>query len=324
MVTPENIAFEYQLAGPFRRLPAYLIDVAVRWGILLMLGFAMLWLLGLLGGGGFVGPFATAGAFITYFLLTWFYGTVLEACYNGRTVGKWACGIRVIDVEGRPISAGRALIRNLLRVADLAPVAALSQFNDEMPPVFLIPTGMIALISMVMTRRMQRLGDLAAGTMVIVDERTWELPVVKVDDPRVPALASFLPGDYRISRTMARTLAVYAERRHFLTPARRREIATQLTDHLLDRFEFRRDIDADLLMYALYYRAFLVDSRDELPDLGPLAGYSPLLRDAQQRRDAGRQEHEEEIAEAELVEAEVVGNASEAEAAENQAAENIG
>jgi hypothetical protein len=126
---------------------------------------------------------------------------------------------------------------------------------------------------------MQRLGDLAAGTMVIVDERSWRLPVVKVDDPRVPALASFFPGDHRVSRSMARTLAIYAERRHYLTPARRREVARHLTDPLVEKFEFRRDIDPDLLMYALYYKTFLADPSDQAPDLGPLAGYSPLRRD---------------------------------------------
>jgi hypothetical protein len=115
--------------------------------------------------------------------------------------------------------------------------------------------------------------------MVIVDERSWRLPVAKVDDPRVPALASFFPGDYRVSRSMARTLAIYAERRHYLTPARRREVARHLTIPLVDRFEFRSDIDPDLLMYALYYKTFLADPSDELPDLGPLAGYSPLRRD---------------------------------------------
>jgi hypothetical protein len=159
-------------------------------------------------------------------------------------------------------------------------LAAISQVAEDVPPVFLIPTGMIGLISMICTRRMQRLGDLAAGTMVIVDERSWRLPVAKVDDPRVPALASFVPGDYRVSRSMARTLAVYAERRHYLTPARRREVARHLTIPLVERFEFRRDIDPDLLMYALYYKTFLSDASAGLADLGPLAGYSPLLRDA--------------------------------------------
>ncbi len=281
VVTPENIAFEYQLAGPFRRLPAYLIDLAVRWGITL----GVIAVLSVISGMmsifvAVIGPFMTAIMVILHFVISWFYGTIFEAYFNGRTIGKWACGIRVIDVDGRPVTGKSALLRNLLRIADLAPLAAISEIAEDVPPIFLIPTGMIGLLSMVMTRRLQRLGDLAAGTMVIVDERSWRLPVAKVEDPRVAALSSFVPGDYRVSRSMARTLAIYAERRHFLTPARRREIARHLTIPLIERFEFRADIDPDLLLYALYYKTFLSDSSSELPDLGPLAGYSPLLRDA--------------------------------------------
>lgn len=278
VVTPENIAFEYQLAGPFRRLPAYLIDLAIRWVVIIALVVGLYAIGGLISLSVF-GPFAVATGFIVYFVISWFYGTVMETYFNGRTVGKWACGIRTIDVDGTPISGKRALIRNLLRIADLAPLAALSSISEEVPPMFMIPTGMIGMMTMVSTRRMQRLGDLAAGTMVIVDERSWRLPVAKVDDPRVPALASFFPGDYRVSPSMSRTLAIYAERRHYLTPARRREVARHLTIPLIDRFEFREDIDPDLLMYALYYRTFLADPSGELPDLGPLAGYSPLRRD---------------------------------------------
>ena len=143
---------------------------------------------------------------------------------------------------------------------------------------------MIGLLTMIWTKRLQRLGDLAAGTMVIVDERDWQPPVAIVDDPRVPALASYFPPDYRVSRSMARTLAIYAERRQFLTPVRRREVARHLTIPLIDRFEFRPDIDPDLLMYALYYNTFLADPSAELPDLGPLAGFSPLRKDANKPR----------------------------------------
>ena len=281
VVTPENIAFEYQLAGPFRRLPAYLIDVAVRWGILAVAMFLLMFAGVSLS---FFSQLYTSAAIAIFvvllFLVTWFYGTIMEAYYNGRTIGKWACGIRVVDIEGRPVSGRSALLRNLLRVADMMPVAALSQVNEEIPPIFILSTGMLGLISMTCTKRMQRLGDLVGGTMVIIDERAWRLPVAKVDDPRVPALSAYFPGDYRVSRTMARTLAVYAERRHYLTPARRREIARHLTDPLISRFEFRPDIDPDLLLYALYYKTFLADSNTEEPDLGPLRGYSPLARDA--------------------------------------------
>ena len=282
VVTPENIAFEYQLAGPFRRLPAYLIDLLVRWAIIISLVVSA-FLVGLLIDFNTLGPFVIAGMFLTYFLISWFYGTAMETFYNGRTVGKWACGIRVIDVDGRPINGRRAFIRNLLRIVDMFPMAAPGVFGDDMPPLFIIPTGFVGLLAMMSTKRLQRLGDLAAGTMVIVDERSWRLPVAKVDDPRVPALASFIPGDYRFSRSMARTLAVYAERRHYLTPARRREVARHLTTPLIDRFDFRSDIDPDLLMYAMYYKTFLAESSTELPDLGVLAGYSPLRRDAAQQ-----------------------------------------
>jgi hypothetical protein len=204
----------------------------------------------------------------------------METYFNGRTIGKWSCGLRVICVDGRPIDGTRAVIRNLLRVADLAPYAALSQFDEEVPPIFLIPTGIVGLVCTICTRRMQRLGDLAAGTMVVVDEKSWRLPVTKVEDPRAAALASFIPGDYRISRSMSRTLATYVERRAYLTPARRREVARGLTDRLLERFEFRPDIDPDLLMLALYHATFLVDPRDPPADLGPLAGHSPMMKDS--------------------------------------------
>lgn len=283
VVTPENIAFEYQLAGPFRRLPAYLIDLIARWSLLFavwMVGMVVISYLNLT----FLGPFAIAAGLIFYFLLSWFYGAALETFFNGRTIGKWACGIRTIDVDGRPISGKRAVIRNLLRVADLAPLAALSQVDPDIPPAFMIPTGMIGLVSMILTRRLQRLGDLAAGTMVIIDERSWRVPTTKVDDPRIAALASYLPADYRVSRSMARTLAVYAERRHYLTPARRREVTRHLTIPLIEHFEFRNDIDPDLLMQSLYYKTFLAESQLAQPDLRPLAGYSPLRRELVSRK----------------------------------------
>lgn len=275
VVTPENIAFEYQLAGPFRRLPAYLIDVIVRYSIIIVLVIALTFIVGMIEWDT-LGAFALGFGLVSYFLISWFYGAAMETYFNGRTVGKWACGVRVIDVDGCPITGRRAIIRNLLRIADLAPLAALSSFGDDVPPVFFIPTGMVGLICVVCTRRMQRLGDIAAGTMVIIDERAWRLPSAKVDDPRVAPLSTFIPGDYAVSRSMARTLAIYVERRHYLTPARRAEIARHLTIPLIERFGFDSKVDPDLLMAALYYRTFLADPSEEPADLGPLAGYSPL------------------------------------------------
>ncbi len=284
VVTPENIAFDYQLAGPFRRLPAYLIDLAVR----IIIFLAVLALVGVVlatVGFTFRSTFAfslfTAVAIVLYFIQSWFFGIFFETYYNGRTPGKWTLGLRVISVDGRPISGMQALLRNLIRDIDLMPATLFSSFDTENPYLSIpLMTGIVGLITMTMTRRMQRLGDLAAGTMVVLDERNWSLPGVRVDDIRVPALASFIPADFRPTPTLAKTLANYAERRSYLGLGRRREIAKHLANPLIERFEFRQDIDPDLMLFALYYRTFLADPASPILDVGPLAGFSPLAKDA--------------------------------------------
>lgn len=280
VVTPENIAFRYQLAGPFRRLPAFLIDVMIRFMLILLAVFLVTLFAGVTGS-ALAGVVGFAAINIGWFLVWWFYGVAMETWCNGRTVGKIVMRIRVVTVSGQPIGGVQAMLRNLICVADLAPPISLQFFSADAPPVYLIPTGIGALIVMTCTRRMQRLGDLAAGTMVVIDERGWTLPVARVDDTRVPALASYLPADFRVSPSLAKVLALYAERRLLLSPARRRELAKNLATPLTQRFEFREDIDPDLLLYALYWRTFLADSRAGDVDLQPLAGYSPLRKDSQ-------------------------------------------
>lgn len=284
VVTPENIAFKYQLAGPFRRLPAFLIDLFIRLAIFV----GLIFLASIFGitvtsifGGSLVSSLLVAAMLVAFFALSWFYGVFFETYYNGRTPGKWACGLRVISDDGHPISGMQALLRNLLREADLLPATTLAPLDPEnFLTVIPITTGLVGLVSMILTKRMQRLGDVAAGTIVVVDERNWALPIGRVDDARVAALASFIPADYRVSPTMAKALASYTERRAYLSPGRRREIAKHLAVPLLERFEFRRDIDTDLLLYSLYYRTFLADQTKEPVDLGPLAAFSPLAKDA--------------------------------------------
>ncbi len=280
VITPENIAFDYQLAGPFRRLPAYLIDFVARWALIFLI-LLPLYLSGFFLNFFSLGPFLIAATFLVYFVISWFYGTLMETYFNGRTIGKWVTGTRVIEVNGRPVTGRGALLRNLLRIADLAPMYAISNLSEGAPPLYMIPTGLVGLSSMMLTRRMQRLGDLAAGTMVVVDEKRWRIPIDEVDDQRVPALATYLPADLRISRSMARALAAYVERRTEMTPARRREIAKHLIDPVLDQIGFRPEIDPDLMMYTLYYHAFLKTEirTGENPhdvDLTPLRGFSPL------------------------------------------------
>jgi hypothetical protein len=142
--------------------------------------------------------------------------------------------------------------------------------------MFLVPTCMLSLVVMALNDRFQRLGDLVAGTMVVVEERHWLTGVVRLEDPRAVQLASHLPTDYPISRTLGRTLSAYVERRRFFTAARRREVAQHVAAPLLERFGFPADTSYDLLLCALYHRAFIADRGEELaPSAAPRSPFKP-------------------------------------------------
>lgn len=242
IVTPENIAFHYQVAGPFRRFPAFLLDMLIRSGVftlfMIVLGFAgaLTNLSGVMG----------ASMMIVWFLLDWFYGGVFETWMNGQTPGKWVLGIRVLSVDGQPINGIQAIMRNILRTLDMMPVGSC----------------MLGLIAMTLNQRYQRIGDIVCGTIVVVEERKWLTGVAKIDDARVAQLANYIPADYRVSRTLAKTLAAYIDRRFFSIP-RRREVARHLAEPLQRSSDFRR-IPAMTCSYVrLYYRTFVADRGDD-------------------------------------------------------------
>lgn len=254
ITTPENIQFEYRIAGPFRRLPALLLDFAIR--MMCLIAFFMLMV--------FVGisialPFGmiTFLLLLSSFALDWFYGLFFETYWNGQTPGKWLTKIRVISVDGRPINAYQATVRNFLRLADFAPMVSLEVFSADAPPAYVIPTFLVSLICMTLTSRFQRLGDLAAGTMVVVNERSWVPTNVKLEDTRVVSLSEHIPPNFRMSSTLAKAIALYAERRSRISFGRRTELALHLAKPLLKQFNFRDDTSPDLLLCALYYREFV-------------------------------------------------------------------
>jgi uncharacterized RDD family membrane protein YckC len=258
VVTPENIAFHYNVAGPFRRLPAFLLDVLIRASVFFSMFIALMVAFSFANMAGV----AFATVLILWFLLDWFYGGVFEALFNGQTPGKWVVGIRVLSVNGQPINGIQAVLRNILRSLDMFPLISLEALGiDE--PMYLIPTFMLSLVAMSLNSRFQRIGDLVAGTMVVVEERRWLTGVARLENPRIPQLASYIPADYPISRSLARSLAAYVERRRFFSTPRRREVAGHLAEPLLARFGFPTDTSYDLLLCALYYRAFIADRGGE-------------------------------------------------------------
>ena len=258
VITPENIEFQYALAGPFQRLPAFLFDIMVRVAVMLVATLVVAIAFSFVSLGLYAGLITY---FLLYFLLSWFYGAFCESRFNGRTLGKMIFRLRVISTDGRPINAMQAVLRNLLRLADMGALLSLQIFGEELPPAFVIPTFSIGLATMMFTRHYQRLGDLVAGTIVISEHSQRSPWNLQPDDVRAYGLAELIPASFAISSSLAQTVGMYMENRQRLFPGRRAEVAKHLAVPLIERFELLPDTSPDLLMCALYVRIFLSDEQ---------------------------------------------------------------
>ncbi len=252
IITPENIAFQYRVAGPFRRLPAYLLDAIIRAGLILLGGLILMFTLGLSGLPGL----SLGMVLILWFVLSWFYGGLFETFWNGQTPGKRMMHIRVVSVDGQPINGIQAVLRNFLREVDAQ-------------PLYFFQVGLLAAM---MNDRFQRLGDLAAGTMVVVEEGHWLRGLTQLHEPEVAQLASQIPVNFQAKRSLARALSAYVERRASFAWGRRMEIARHLAEPLREKFGLPPATNLDLLLCALYYRTFITERQDE----EPIRGGSPF------------------------------------------------
>jgi uncharacterized RDD family membrane protein YckC len=167
--TPEQIALEFPLAGVGSRSLALAIDSLIQIGI--GLGVMLLGLLLGIGVGSIVafatgrvnsnmGMWIVAIATLLAFFAWYGYFAVFEIVWRGQTPGKRALGLRVISVSGRPITPLQAILRNLLRIV------------DQLPALYAI-----GIVSVLVSARNQRLGDLAAGTVVVREQPTAALRV---------------------------------------------------------------------------------------------------------------------------------------------------
>jgi uncharacterized membrane protein SpoIIM required for sporulation/uncharacterized RDD family membrane protein YckC len=157
--TPEHVEVRLELAGVGSRMAAAVLDT-----ILLYLSLLLVILVGSKAAdaiGGVVGGWFTAFLVLLLFALIWGYFTAFEALNGGRTPGKQALGIRVVMDTGRPVTPGAAVVRNLVRLLDC-----------YFPFLPLLP----ALLLMFINKSNKRLGDMAAGTIVVRDRPTdWVL-----------------------------------------------------------------------------------------------------------------------------------------------------
>lgn len=191
--TPENIALQAESAGLISRVLAFLVDLGIRTFVMAALGLASLFMDGM-GQGVFL---------LGWFLLNWLYPVFFEVLGNGSTPGKKALGIRVVHLDLSPVGWNASLTRNLLRTVDF------------------LPTGyVLGVFTMCMNDRFQRLGDLAAGTLVVyagTSEQEGELPDVR---PTSTPLALDIDEQ--------QVLTAFARRSALLSESRRAELASIL------------------------------------------------------------------------------------------------
>ena len=222
--TPENVELERRLAGIGSRFLAGLTDNLILLGIYILLVLAFLGL-AWVGGMGFrrvvesIGTWAIALLIAVIFLVYWGYFVFFEMATNGQSPGKRRLKIRVVKIDGGPITFTDIAIRNLLR-----PIDGLGGY-------------VLAGIVMFVTERVQRLGDLAAGTVVISEQMpdyasASTSRIVSQWDQQISAEAlratGLNPEEYRL-------LHHYWVRRHLLKFDARERLLQNLVRPILKR-----------------------------------------------------------------------------------------
>ncbi len=190
---PEGVVLQFRVAGPIVRACAWAIDLAWRSLIYIALGSVAIYL----------GELGQGITLIGVFLIEWFYPVVFEI-RSGATPGKRSMGLVVIQDQGLPVTPSASVIRNLLRSADFLP--------------FFYATGVVAMLC---NRRFQRLGDLAAGTLVVYRDEPWGFSEPPPTQPLKPPVS--------LSEEEQWLLLAFAERSESLTRERREELAELVT-----------------------------------------------------------------------------------------------
>lgn len=210
IATPEGLELELQLAGVGSRSIGALLDEIVRW---VLFGACAVLLLALDVSGGW----ETAILVLLLFLLRFVYDVLFEVGAGGRTPGKRLAGLRVVRVGGRPVDFISSAIRNVLRVVDFLPL--------------FYGLGMLVVL---LTARNQRVGDLAAGTLVVRD-RVASPPAAALAPSSVSPEAIVGWDVSAVSATDIATVRQFLERRYALTDAARAELAGELARRLRTR-----------------------------------------------------------------------------------------
>ena len=216
---PQGVTFSLPLAGPVSRCLAFLVDLLVISAVSAVLEQTAESVQ------SFVQDIGTGLLILLYFATWTLYGILCEYYWHGQTVGKRLLGLRVVDARGLELQLYQLVIRNLIRSVDLFPLL-----------------GLTAGVTMLCNEKLQRLGDIAAGTVVV---RKNEKPAPKLDSLMKGRYNSFLKHQLLCARLRQRipqeaaALAIDALiRRDRLDDRARIEVFDELVAYLRQIVEF--------------------------------------------------------------------------------------
>ncbi len=206
--TPEHVAIEYPLAGLGSRFAALCADGLVLCVLLLGVPLVVALLLAAFDASSFFGDGLLLGLFVVYaFAVSWGYFLLFEALSDGQTPGKRLLSIRVVMEGGYPVTPAASTIRNLLRFVDLQP----------------FPCCLFGGFCMLLSKQGKRLGDMAAGTVVV-----RELPI---EFPEIQEVSTTAAAP-RLSEAAYRALEAYVDRAQELESGTRTRLARTLWSKL--------------------------------------------------------------------------------------------
>jgi uncharacterized RDD family membrane protein YckC len=265
--TPDHVTLDFELAGLGSRFSAYLLDTLLIVGSIFVVIVAML-LSGagsvtflatiLKGGSGWLASSNLALLFLMVFLIYWGYYVLFEGLKRGSTPGKKRLGIRVIRQDGLPIGFREAALRNLVRAADMLP-----------PPCYMLG-GLVIYLD----PQGRRLGDMVAGTLVVVEKfapisgsaaaAAWAVRVERGSS----RLAVTLPRG-TISNHQIGLIEQFIARRHQLSKDRRELLAWQIAEPLLSLIGEDRESLAQSAERASHCERILLEVLEMAKARGP-------------------------------------------------------
>lgn len=227
--TPEQISLEFPLAGVGSRFLAIAFDTLMQ----AIVGLVLVIVGGVIGVtaarlGASAGPWVLAFLLLALFVVYTGYFAMFEAMWRGQTPGKRLVGLRVIDVSGSPVSAYAAILRNLIRIV------------DQLPGIYAV-----GIVSVLVTSRQQRLGDLAAGT-VVVHERMETLAV-----PLTSAPAGASVGAHQLTTEDLLVMESFLRRRSDLDPMLRLDTARRIVKRMAAKLQLDTTEDEERLIERL-------------------------------------------------------------------------